>query len=189
MRAYKFLNEHFGLKSLSERRLKISTLADLNDPFELLPYEMSDRNRRRALRETRDELARRRGMLCFSADWIDPVIWAHYSDKHRGLCLGFEIPDEQCKKIQYVSKRLTLPAFPTLHAQFLHQFAFAGDAVQIADQQNAQQELGINRGATGLAVVVSQSLAHKLKTDVLLDQPQQMVLGNLIFQAEVVEHS
>src|SRR5438034_5517617 len=41
--------------------------------------------------------------------------------------------------------------------------------------------------ATGLAVAVSQSLAHKLKTDVLLDQPQQMVLGNLIFQAEVVE--
>jgi len=29
-----------------------------------------------------------------------------------------------------------------MHAQFLHQFAFAGDAVQIADQQNAQQELG-----------------------------------------------
>ena len=79
------------------------------------------------------------------------------------------------------------PAPRQMHAQFLHQFAFAGDAVQIADQQNAQQELGINRRATGLAVAVSQSLAHKLKTDVLLDQPQQMVLGNLIFQAEVVD--
>jgi hypothetical protein len=33
----------------------------------------------------------------------------------------------------------------------------------------------------------AQSLAHKLKTDVLLDEPQQMVLGNLIFQAEIVE--
>jgi len=114
MVAYKFLNEHFGLKSLSERRLKISTLGDLNDPFELLPYEMSDRNLRRVLRETRDEATRRRGILCFSADWIDPVIWAHYSDKHKGLCLGFEIPDEHCKKIKYVSQRLTLPACPTL---------------------------------------------------------------------------
>jgi hypothetical protein len=46
---------------------------------------------------------------------------------------------------------------------------------------DAQQKLGINRGATGLAVAVSQSLAHKLKTDVLLDQPQQMILRNLIF--------
>ena len=30
-----------------------------------------------------------------------------------------------------------------MHAQFLHQLAFAGDAVQIADQRNAQQQLGI----------------------------------------------
>jgi predicted 2-oxoglutarate/Fe(II)-dependent dioxygenase YbiX len=74
-----------------------------------------------------------------------------------------------------------------MHAQFLHQLAFAGDAVQIADQQNAQQQLGINRWATGVAVAGSQALAHKLKTDVLIDQPQQMVIGNLIFQTEVVE--
>jgi len=30
-------------------------------------------------------------------------------------------------------------------------------------------------------------LPHKHKADVLLDQPQQMILGNVIFQAEVVE--
>ena len=30
-------------------------------------------------------------------------------------------------------------------------------------------------------------LLHKLKTDVLVYQPQQMVFGNLIFQTEVVE--
>jgi hypothetical protein len=120
MRAYKFLDEHFALKSLCEKRLKISTLPDLNDPFELLPYEMTDRNRRRALRETRDELAKKRGILCFSADWRDPVIWAHYSDKHRGLCLGFEIPDEKRKQVKYVAKRLPFPATPTTgHADVL----------------------------------------------------------------------
>src|ERR1700736_2525347 len=79
------------------------------------------------------------------------------------------------------------PAPRQMHAQFFHQLAFAGDAIQIADQQNAQQELRIDRGATSLAVAGSQSLAHKFKTDVLVDQPQQMVFGNLIFQAEVVE--
>jgi len=114
MRAYKFLDEHFGLKSLREKRLKISTLPDLNDPFELLPYEMSDRNRRSALRETRDQLARNRGILCFSADWTDPVIWAHCSDKHRGLCLGFDIPDEKCSRVSYVVNRLPFPAKPAL---------------------------------------------------------------------------
>jgi hypothetical protein len=114
MLAYKFLDEHFGLKSLREKRLKISTLADLNDPFELLPYEMRDRNRRIALRATRDEFARSDGILCFSADWKDPVIWSHYSDKHRGLCLGFEIPDEKCQRVRYVAERLSLLHPPTL---------------------------------------------------------------------------
>ena len=110
MRAYKFLDAQFGLKSLREKRLKISTLDDLNDPFELLPYEMADRNRRSALRATRDQLTRNRGMLCFSADWRDPVIWAHYSDKHRGICLSFEVPDEKCRKVNYVANRLPFPA-------------------------------------------------------------------------------
>ena len=38
------------------------------------------------------------------------------------------------------------PAPRQMHAQLFHQFALAGDAVQIADQQNAQQQFGINRG-------------------------------------------
>ena len=44
-----------------------------------------------------------------------------------------------------------------MHAQFFRQLAFAADAVQIADQQNVQQQLGINRGPTGVAVTGSQS--------------------------------
>jgi hypothetical protein len=109
MRVYKFLDTHFGLKSLSEKRLKISMLSDLNDPFELIPYDISDREHRRALQMTRSQLARHRGMLCFSADWRDPVLWAHYSDKHRGFCLGFELADELCHRVKYVFRRMPFP--------------------------------------------------------------------------------
>ena len=76
MRAYKFLDEKFGIKSLQEKRLKISVLDDLNDPFELLPYEMTDKNKRSALNATRKQMASNRGLLCFSATWKDPVLWA-----------------------------------------------------------------------------------------------------------------
>ncbi len=114
MHVYKFLDERFGLKSLREKRLKISTLPDLNDPFELLPYDLSNRNYRNAMRATRAELATRRGIVCFSSDWRDPVMWAHYSDKHRGICLGFEIPDGVGKRISYVSRRLPFPTDPGL---------------------------------------------------------------------------
>ena len=52
----------------------------------------------------------------------------------------------------------TQPGEPSprqVHTEFFHQLAFARDAVQIADQQNAQQQLGINRRPPGSAVAVS----------------------------------
>ena len=79
------------------------------------------------------------------------------------------------------------PSPRQMHAQFLHQLTLAGDAVQIADQQNAQQQLGVNRRSASVAVTFFQLLAHEGKTDVLIDQPQQMRLWNLIVQSEVIE--
>jgi hypothetical protein len=114
MRVYKFLDGNFGMKTLKEKRLKISTVDDLNDPFDLLPFRMTDKTQRVALNLARKEWGTKWGVLCFSSDWRDPVIWAHYSDKHRGLCLGFEIPEEVGTKVQYISERLPLPEQPKL---------------------------------------------------------------------------
>jgi hypothetical protein len=113
MRVYRFLDAHFGLKSLYEKRLKIATLDSLNDPFELLPFDLSDKSQRGAALETRKTLAANRGVLCFSASWHDPVIWAHYSDKHKGICLGFDVPDAVALPVRYESQRLPFPMPPT----------------------------------------------------------------------------
>ncbi len=109
MRVYKFLDANFGMKSLREKRLKISLLEDLNDPFELLPFEMTSKKRRQEMNQARKQWSSMHGMLCFSSSWHDPVIWAHYSDKHRGLCLGFEIPRQTGEKVKYAPKRLPFP--------------------------------------------------------------------------------
>ena len=73
------------------------------------------------------------------------------------------------------------PSPSQMHAQLFHQLALAGDTVEIADQQNAQQEFGINRRPPGLAVTVFQLLLHKVESDVLVDEPEQMSFGNLVF--------
>src|SRR6266481_5957729 len=113
MRAYKFLNQQYGLKSLYERRLRRTRINELNDPFELRPYDLTNPKDRWAFLSTRDQLAPLYGLLCFSAAWSDPVIWAHYSDKHRGLCLGFEIPSEvekvRTKRVDYICDPLPFP--------------------------------------------------------------------------------
>ena len=116
MRVYKFLDKKYGLKSLCEKRLKLSRLDDLNDPFELAPFNLTDPSRRQAFLKTKKDLGETKGMLCFSSDWCDPVIWAHYSDKHQGLCLGFEIPDikandaeSECARVIYIEDPLPFP--------------------------------------------------------------------------------
>src|SRR5689334_11048149 len=117
MRAYKFLNKHFGLKSLYERRLKQSRIHELNDPFELAPYDLTDTMLRWAFLDMREQLGRVNGLVCFSASWQNPVIWAHYSDQHRGLCLGFEVPEltgdgdkDIAKPVDYIRAPLEFPA-------------------------------------------------------------------------------
>ena len=121
MLAYKFLDAKYGLKSLKERRLKQSRICDLNDPFELTPYDLTDLVIRKAFYQTRDDVGEVKGVLCFSADWRNPVIWAHYSDKHKGLCLGFDIPEikgdpenDDTDYVNYQRELFPCPNFDTM---------------------------------------------------------------------------
>src|SRR5687767_14278862 len=93
MRVYHLSNAEFALSNIALRRIKISRFSDLNDPFELLGANLKDKNYREAFRLTRDELHNDKGLLCFSRSWGNPVLWSHYADKHRGICLGFDVSD------------------------------------------------------------------------------------------------
>jgi len=106
MRVYHFLAARWAEDDLTRRRLKVSRFDDLNDPFELLALELRDREVRRAFQEMRQHVAERRGVLCFSCKWWNPLLWSHYGDKHRGACLGFDIPDKFIAKVHYDAKRL-----------------------------------------------------------------------------------
>lgn len=108
MRVFHFVNAEFGLEDLRMRRLKVATLHELNDPFELFGVSLADESLRRAFTAMKDQLALNRGLLCFSRDWHNPVQWSHYAAKHSGMCLGFDIPDEHLAPITYSRKRLVV---------------------------------------------------------------------------------
>ncbi|UUZ62352.1 DUF2971 domain-containing protein [Polaromonas sp. P1-6] len=105
MHVYHFVPGSYGLENLKLRRLKIATIQDLNDPFELLCIDLSNPDLRDGMREWKAEVARRFGMLCFSLSWRNPVQWSHYADKHRGLCLAFEVPNDSVQPVTYSGLR------------------------------------------------------------------------------------
>ena len=107
MRVYHFINKEYGLEDLRERRLKIARIAELNDPFEFAAVNLSDPRLRQAWELMKQDMAERYGILCFSATWDGPVLWAHYADNHRGFCLGFDVPnDEYLTKVAYIERRI-----------------------------------------------------------------------------------
>ena len=108
MRVYYFTNEEFGLSNIINERLKISLLDDLNDPFEFLGVDVSDKAFRKAFKAGREEAARTAGVICFCRDWKNPLMWGHYGDKHKGICLSFDIDDEHIKEIDYFPERMTV---------------------------------------------------------------------------------
>lgn len=116
MRVYKLIDAKYGLLALQSRRLKVATIKDLNDPFEFMAVKMDDAYNRRAFAYFREEAHRTWGMLCFSQGWSDPVLWSHYGDKHRGMALGFDIPDEYATPVTYSPDRVicrrTADGFP-----------------------------------------------------------------------------
>jgi hypothetical protein len=108
MRVYHLLSAQSARDDLLCRHLKVATLRDLNDPFELGAIELLDRQFRPRFREWRNSVGAKYGVLCFSRRWRSPLLWSHYGDRHRGLCLGFDVPDSRLKPISYVSQRVRL---------------------------------------------------------------------------------
>lgn len=103
---YYYTCQKYGIENLKHRRLKISDFTNVNDPFELMGIDLRDRDIRNTINLQNTEIASQKGLLCFSEDKYNPVQWAHYADNHRGICLGFEIPENALKKVSYVVERL-----------------------------------------------------------------------------------
>lgn len=106
MLVYHFVRRDHGLENIRRQRLKIATIADVNDPLELLCLDLSDPTMRRRLLHWKNEVARRYGMICFSRCWDSTVQWGHYAEGHRGLCLGFQVPDRFLTRVDYIRHRL-----------------------------------------------------------------------------------
>jgi hypothetical protein len=108
MRVYHLLSAGHAVSNIALKRIRISRLRDLNDPFELLAAQADNKFHRKALRDWRDALNEEKGLLCFSQKWNNPVLWSHYAVKHRGMCLGFDLADHLASAVKYAKDRLPI---------------------------------------------------------------------------------
>jgi hypothetical protein len=116
VRVYHYLEAKWALDDIRRRRLKLSKIDDMNDPYEWACVRSSNERSESLLKTTRKGIAEDLGVLCFSLSWSNILMWSHYGDRHKGICLGFEIPDnaKKYRKIKYMEKVVCAPDLDSL---------------------------------------------------------------------------
>ncbi len=112
---YRYLKADYAVLALRNRELRVSRLSGLNDPFEFtfaLPYVHPTWPHSKvdeALGFLVRDFDQKFGIISFSAQITDPVIWSHYSDSHQGIALGFDVNiDDTLFQMRYPATRPTV---------------------------------------------------------------------------------
>lgn len=102
---YYFTSQQYALESLRDKRIKVARFSELNDPFDFLGLAADLPSQRSDLNKLRDITDKKFGIICMSATWQEPLLWGHYADKHKGICIEFEVDGEKWQKIRYRAER------------------------------------------------------------------------------------
>jgi hypothetical protein len=94
--------------------IKVSRIKTVNDLFELQPYLRLNKEKRRRLGKIRNKVANTYGMVCFSTNWQEPIMWGHYADRNKGIVLGFKVVSDRfsIKEVKYPSARKQISLDP-----------------------------------------------------------------------------
>jgi len=111
LKLYYFTSKDFGLQSLRDKRLKVARFNELNDPFDFVGIALNTSADRLAIKPIKSRLDKATGLLCMSTTWQEPLLWGHYADKHKGVCLEFSCEPKDWHKVTYREERPKLKTF------------------------------------------------------------------------------
>jgi hypothetical protein len=112
VKLFHFLSAQNAISDIALKRIKISRIGQLNDPFEILAADLADPRNKAALENWKNKLDEKLGLICFCANWSNPLMWGHYADSHKGIALGFEIPDDVLLDVHYTKNRASIAFDP-----------------------------------------------------------------------------
>lgn len=92
---YRPINE-YTFSEITEKRAWFSNYAELNDPFEGVYVNKSNEY-------AIDQVIKRFHACCFSEINDSLLLWAHYAENHKGICLEYDFPDDALT--QFISIR------------------------------------------------------------------------------------
>ena len=90
-----------GIKEIENKRYMSTELAD-----EISKQEVDDHyieNLVSNIKRLLDNEMASRGVLSLAERWDCPLMWSHYADEHRGICIEYEMSENICSNIKNVN--------------------------------------------------------------------------------------
>jgi hypothetical protein len=84
---YKYYSFKAGLTALKSKKLGFRIPTSFNDPFEVSVFEEESSTNRI------DDLVKNVAILSLTRTALNPLMWAHYGEEHRGFVIGYEVDD------------------------------------------------------------------------------------------------
>jgi|ERR1035437_447845 hypothetical protein len=91
---YRILPDAAAINTIETRCFRVGRISDLEDYFEWqfrfkdCPLELEEFNHRK-IEGLVERLSESTGMLCFSKEIKNPILWSHHADGHKGI--AFEV--------------------------------------------------------------------------------------------------
>lgn len=76
-----------AFSEIAEKKAWYSKYSELNDPFEGAYINKSDES-------AYDEMIQSFRVCCFSRSNDNLLLWAHYAENHKGICLEYDVTEE-----------------------------------------------------------------------------------------------
>ncbi|MBU1565368.1 MAG: DUF2971 domain-containing protein, partial [Proteobacteria bacterium] len=120
---YKYYDFDTGMKTLDNQTLLFKSPLYYNDPFELESFNLK-------VEETEGKFLAENSsfMCCFTHSPVNPLMWAHYAEQHKGMVIGFDLYHDPFTDEDYfdipiqhgkVNYRSVVPNFPSTKSKNL----------------------------------------------------------------------
>lgn len=95
MNLYKYYSYEGGLAAINSQQYGFREPRHFNDPFELTYlFGSSSPSQSEHVNRVIDELRERVCVLCLTRSNVNPLMWAHYADSHKGFVVEYDVDDE-----------------------------------------------------------------------------------------------
>ena len=120
MKLYRFQSiNKLTLQNLNNQKNWVADPYEFNDPFEFSFYDsilIDENGDFRQLNHIEKSNAIKfkdsigdYGIVCYTSEYRNNLLWSHYSENHKGMCLVFDIPKEKEDSLYKVQYQLHFP--------------------------------------------------------------------------------